>query len=261
MMQKLLSRIPLSLLVIFVVLHGQAQVQVDKPQSGKLSITSQSGRMLVLIDNVIQNETPTDSLHLKELPEGSFSIKIINTDSLSTLDKTIYINENNHEHYEHFIEGSTALLRLVGNYASPLPDSLLLPFKNDQVIKPEIIFAQFNDSSQVEIAQLFSGNYAGKTGCNFPSLLNLNRIDKKINEQPFTKRKKDVLINELLQKCIKVEDLKTLLQNIDYEDAKLNIIQQLIPYIYDVDNLSLLSELFNLQNNKETFATLIAPYD
>ena len=66
-------------------------------QNSKISITSSSGNIFLLMNNISQNSTKSDSIHINNLPEGSYHIKVINIDSIVSAEKTIYLNSNQHQ--------------------------------------------------------------------------------------------------------------------------------------------------------------------
>lgn len=230
-------------------------LQKGNAQDAKISITSNSGHFFVLMNNVIQNPSPKDSIHISSLSEGSYNLKLINTDSIVSVDKTIFINSNQHVQYEHSVEDSIAFLRLIGNYTEVIPDSTYLKFSTTITTPVDSIFQYTTDSLKLH-SLLYSNNYKGKTGCQTPNLINTQRIIQEINKQMLTRKKREVILSELKNQCIQVKTLHIILETIEYEDSKLNIIKLLSDSIYDIENLDKLDTLFNIRGYQDAFNDL-----
>ena len=81
----------MNILKYFIVFFLFSNFSSGFAQNSKLSITSNSGKFFLFVNNIIQNENPTDSIHLNSFDEGSYTVKIINTDSISSVEKNIYL--------------------------------------------------------------------------------------------------------------------------------------------------------------------------
>ncbi len=226
--------------------------QIGFSQNAKISLTSNSGKLFLMMNNIIQNNQPKDSLHIQNIDEGSYSIKIIDVNNLTSAEKTIYINNDQHQQYEYYVEDSIAFIRLIGNYTENIPDSLFINHSINEKLPIDSLYKHTSDSLKLN-SLLYPTNYSGKTGCNLPSFINTQLITQKIENQLLTSKKKTLILNELKGKCIQVSDLKLILKTIDYEDTKLNIIKLLSTQIYDLGNLNELNNLFNIRGYQDAF--------
>ena len=224
-------------------------------QDAKLSIISNSGKVLLMMNNVIQNESPSDSIHINQISEGSYTLKLLNTDSIIKVEKTIFINPDQHQYYKHSIENSTGFLHLIGNYTELISDSIFSPFSLENKIRIDSIYQYTTDSLKLN-GLLYSTDYTGKTGCQSPSFINTQKIIQRVEGQMLNRKKREVILAELRNQCIQVKALGSILKTIEYEDSKLNIIQLLRDNIYDIENLNQLDNLFNIRGYQDAFKDL-----
>lgn len=229
--------------------------QTGHTQEAKLSVISNSGKVLLMMNNVIQNESPSDSIHISQISEGSYTLKLLNTDSIIKVEKTIFINPDQHQQYQHSIEDSKGLLRLIGNYTELISDSIFSPFSLENKILIDSIYQFTTDSLKLNDI-LYSTDYIGKMGCQSPSFLNTQQIINRVESQVLTRKKREVILFELKHECVQVKDLSLILKTIEYEDSKLNIIKLLSSNIYDIENLNQLDKLFNIRGYQEAFNDL-----
>lgn len=225
-------------------------------QEGTVTITSKKNLPLyVLVNDVLQNEVAEDTLHIT-LKEGSVNFKVISPDSLRFTEQNIFVQRNKNIQYEFSIENSAADIKIIGEYLFETKQQNNIDYKpqSNNHIK-EVLLQKINNIEFVN--KLFSYNsYSGKKGCDNPDYINKYELIRKIEDYPFTNIKVDIIIRELSGKCIKVDDIKDLIVLIDYEDIRLDCLMQLKPFVYDIDNLQLLSTLFKLKQSQETFQEL-----
>lgn len=224
-------------------------------QESAITIISKQNKFVLMIDNLLQNNIPTDSLHLNKITTGSYSFKIIDIDSLYSIEKTIYLNSDEHIEYHYSLEHTLADLRLIGQYTELINDSLFVQYKANHIYSPSILLKYVTDTSKAE-QLIYNTNYSGNKGCSNPDLINIKGIIKKINAEPFSKSKQKIILKALNEKCLMVDDLFQILETLDFEDHRLSLISKLSQNIYDLDNFNQLEKLFEIQQNIISFLEL-----
>lgn len=223
-------------------------------QNSKLSITSSSGNFFLLINNISQNPNESDTIHIRNFQEGSYHIKIINIDSIVSAEKTIYLYSNQHRQYEHIVEDSTGYIRLIGEQTENISDSIFYKYSQTNRISLDSISLKAKYPQKIK-SILFPtiSNYTGKKGCSSPNLINTQMIISKVENQMLTRKKKEVVLKELSDKCVQVSELKLILTTFEYEDSKLSVIKLLKPNIFDLGNIDQMDNLFQIRAYKESF--------
>jgi hypothetical protein len=220
-----------------------------------ITITSEKLPVVVMANDVLQNEVPSKTIHLSNIPDGSISIKIISIDSLLFTEKNVFTTNDEHPHFEFSVKNKAAFVRLIGEYRDSIPQehltSLNLSYNNSfakllELTKNETFVTSLNEFA----------SYQGKKGCDKPQRINKFDLMQHVESAYLTRQKTSIILNALDEKCISTSDMKEILLWIDFEDVRLSMISQLQAQIFDIDNLSLLDELFTIKQNQEQFNTL-----
>jgi hypothetical protein len=220
--------------------------------SNKLTITSQKLPFVVLVNDVLQAEQPSTALHLKDLQDGSFDVKIVLLDSLKIEEKSIFVSNNEHLHIEIGAKKGVTFLRIVGQYLDSLqPDQLTSLQLNDNNTQKKLLQLTKNEAFVAKLSPF--ANYTGKSGCNNPIKIDKQKLITQVEDALLTRQKTNLILSELSDKCISIADLKSVLEFIDYEDVRLAIIHELKLNLFDIDNLNQLDGLFTIKQNQEEF--------
>jgi len=220
-----------------------------------ITITSEKLPVVVMANDVLQNEAPSKNIHLSNIPDGSITLKIISIDSLVFLEKNVFTANDEHPHFEFSVKNKVAFVRLIGEYRDSIAQEQLTPlnltYSNSfakllELTKNEAFVTSLNEFA----------SYQGKKGCEKPQRINKFELMQKVESTYLTRQKTSIILNALDDKCISASDMKDILLWIDFEDIRLSMITQLQTHIFDIDNLSILDELFSIKQNQEQFNTL-----
>jgi hypothetical protein len=102
--------------------------------------------------------------------------------------------------------------------------------------------------------------YEGRKGCELA--MNNELFSFYISEMrqlTFESKRLIFIKSQLPSMCIQVDQLALLLDEFELEDNRLSIIETALPYVYDQDRLSQLSDHFFLEKNKTKVLALISP--
>lgn len=228
---------------------------------GKITITSKGELpVYLLINDALQNEVVSDTLHV-EMGYGSFNFKVIYADSLLFSEKNIFIQINEHLHYEFFKQDTLLDLKLVGQYLGAEHESNIFQFNSSSKNTYERLVSLLNNEEFVKELFVGTDNYQGKKGCEKPDYINKFALIEKINDAYLTRQKVKLIDEAFLGNCLKVSDMKDILRTIDYEDIRLELLSKYKASVFDIDNFKELKSLFTIKQHQEAFNKLNDQYE
>ena len=240
------------ILMAFVLFSSIAFSQ----NKGQVTITSKGNLpMFLLVNDALQHSQATDTIHIY-FSYGSYNIKVIYTDSLTFIEKNIFINSDEHNHYEFYQQDSLVNIRLIGQYLGTTRGENLLDYTSSSNGSYQQLLSIFNDENFVKKLLTGANDYQGKKGCENPDYINKYELIEKINEAYLTKQKTQIIEKAFNEKCLKTSDIYDILNAIDYEDIRLELLQKYTSSIFDLDNFFKLSDLFSIKQHREAFNKL-----
>jgi hypothetical protein len=161
--------------------------------SGKVTIGAQKLPFVVLANDVLQNEAPTNQLHLSYIPAGSVTFKVISLDSLKFAERTVFINPDEHIQLEFGIRQKLPYVRLVGHYLDSVSAELLSPIKlEDAQSYTKLLAMSKNNQAFVDQLNEFT-SYKGTRGCKNPERLNRNELLEQLEQTLLTRQKTNII--------------------------------------------------------------------
>lgn len=226
------TSIALFLFLLHFHFAGTSQVKLTVQAPDSLAF-------LASVDAVLLNNVSSTSLTAIQQPLGKhiISLQLLNG---QTAQLAVYWKQPCSVVYEVRWVKNTYKLTLVSESIS----ATLAPLATDTLPAP-------NSTSKV---------YEGKKGCDLA--LNEELFSFYVSEMrqlTFESKRLLFIKSQLPSMCIQVTQLALLLGEFELEDNRMALVETALPYIYDQDHLSQLSDLFFLEKNKTKVLTLISP--
>lgn len=101
--------------------------------------------------------------------------------------------------------------------------------------------------------------YAGNIGCSDPLIeATFEELLQLSTSQTFESRRTAWWLSQLGPHCLKVNQLDAVLRDVELEENRLQLLDNLVSHTYDRDNLSTLLPLFLLEKNKQKAQSMIS---
>lgn len=165
-------------------------------------------------------------------PTGNIRLK---ADSLTAISFDLNLSEGYLEIYEITEIGSSYLI---------------VPFLKTLIVQDTIIevIDNINQNYTKRVAAIIPDNI----GCKSPSR-NFNFEFQKIKNNTFSFKKEKLIYSYLDKNCLYVNQIQSLIQLIDYEDKKIDLLKTAYKNTYDIDNFIKLRSMFLLEKYQILF--------
>ncbi|MFZ6052594.1 DUF4476 domain-containing protein [Halocola ammonii] len=233
-----------SLILLFVLLLGTKNLSAQK---AKLVVQSKDTlRFHLMIGGMQVNDSAQQKVS-KVVEADDVLIDMILNDSLKThVSTSVYLEENREVTYQlRKLRGEYRLLPFSEIEWEPTPaDSAAI----EETTVPTDSLSAVSDSTAVDSTMI----YSGEKGCSLPaSSREVRQVISAMQESFFERQKREMAIEFVQNNCVRTSALRTILEEISYEDKRLEVLSK--ANIYDLDNLDSLRDLFLLDSMKAEF--------
>ena len=236
------------LILLFVLLLSATNLSAQK---AKLVVQSKDTLRFHLMIGGIQVNDSAQQKVSKVVEADDVLIDMILNDSLKThVSTSVYLEENRKVTYElNKMRGQYRLLPFSEvDWAPEQPDSLTA--ENSDLATDTV--ATFADSAKTDTVQ----KYIGKKGCSIPaSSAEVRSVTSAMDNTFFERQKKEIAVEFVQNKCIRVSSLRKILENLTYEDNRLEVLSRSV--IFDLENIESLRDLFLLDSMKNRFDEIV----
>lgn len=232
-------------------------------QNSKLIFSSKANLIFkISINNVAQHIDFTNDLTIVSVTgERNYSLQILIKNDTVTYKQSIYVvDENVTQFYE--VTSSKVILKkiITGAYLiKKTANKIVVPFAETALNSKDTLVV-ISDSLAVDTSYKIPfenyykmPDYVGKIGCPFPikpeqltevllQLQQLNLDDRKMNLV------KDFKENNL-DFCLTMQQTSDIINKIQFDETKIELVKFLYPFVYDQDNLLFLKPSFNYENS------------
>ena len=247
-------------------------------QSGNLGILSESSLFSISLNNSASSQE--DSIFIiKDLTPEMYTIDITTSDSIKC-SKKILITKGKEQWFE-LKKGLSGNCKLyyynesnISEYDTITPTYSNFNFNNGDLKIPEIASTASPSARTSELLTISPNNleaaidsaaldsisfipvYKGRIGCA-SHVKSVSSIINKINNEELSSRKLYQGNRFLKSNCVSVEQLSEIMTLIEYEDQKLELLNNAKGHVYDLDRMKDLNSQFVLKNSREKFNLIL----
>ena len=216
----------------------------------------------ITINHIKQQDNYSKSSIIYKLTgERPYNIKINFENDTAFIQKNIYIIDDGLAHIFNVSKKAIQLKKIIPSTSYIKPeDQLAIVFLEDISLSVDTIKTDTNQTKDTTYVVPFSNyykleDYKGRIGCPFPikdeqkSELRGLILVENLEESKIEKVK--LAIQDLDSACVLVDHIRELTELFEYEETRLEFINFISPYIFDIDNYERLYPLFNFDNSKE----------
>jgi hypothetical protein len=216
----------------------------------------------ITINNIKQHENyAKSSIIYKLIGNRTYNVKIQFQDDTAFVQKNIYLIDEGLAHIYHISKKTIQLKKVVpaASYLKPDHQLAIVYLENASFLLNTIPAdtIQAKDSAYVvPFANYYKlKDYEGRIGCPFPineaqkSTLRTVIISENLEESKLEKVKTAILDTDSI--CLLMDHITALTSLFEYEETRINFINFIVPYTFDIDNYERLYPLFNFDNSKE----------
>lgn len=233
-------------------------------QTANMVLLSDEGTSFKLtINNIVQDDQYHDKIQVNKMQgERPYNMKIEFKDDTVILQKNIYLIDEGVTHIYRVNKEQVALKKIVpaatynpGNIQQinftenkNMPVDTMIPVKDTLTQEDTVYVPPYESYYKLE-------DYDGKIGCPFPikteKLVELRGIilNETLEESKLEKVK--TAIQGMDSVCIMIDQVKELIVLFEYEETRLDFAKFISSYLFDIDNVGKLSEVFNFENSME----------
>lgn len=234
-------------------------------QNSKLIFSSKANLIFkISINNVAQHIDFTANLAIiRVIGEQNYSLQIIIENDTAGYKQLIYVIDENATQFYEVTASKIVLSKIIfGTY--PLKKSehiTIVPYtqielinsgKDNVVVKKDTIIADTTYKIPFE-SYYKMPDYDGKIGCPWPIKdENANEILLQLQQLNLDDRKLE-LIKKVKENtpdfCLTMQQTAEVINKIQFDETKIDVVKFLFPYIYDQSNLLLLKTNFSYENS------------
>jgi hypothetical protein len=224
------------------------------------------------INNIKQHKTYSkNSIVYKLSGDRPYQVKIEFEEDTFFVQQNIYTIDEGLTHVYNISKKSLQLKKVIPSASYIKPKNILeVTYKENAEFFMDTLKAdtlQAKDSAYVvPFANYYQlKDYEGRIGCPYPisdeqqSKLNALIIAEKLEESKLEIVKEALL--DIDSVCLLMDHITALTSLFEYEETRINFINDIAPFTFDIDNYERLYPLFNFDNNKDEIKRLFKSKD
>jgi hypothetical protein len=229
--------------IIIALLMGFALIPAYSEAQSRLTLSaSDSLAFMCSLDGNAVNSAMLSSLTIPGIAAGKHQVKVTFSNG-SSHEQSLTLKDRMHHSYL-FSENKGMWKFVISSEASYQPAALTgLPVDTDSTVVVE---------TPAEV-------YDGTTGCPVPcSSQEFDLLKTELGNTFFEIKKLEKMKSFALTTCLRVDQLRFMLVQLEVEDNRLQLLEVAMNSVYDTSRLPLVLDDFFLEKNKERARTIIA---
>lgn len=261
---KCLVNLKCTFFKIIAVITLALSCQSITAQTCGIKIVSEGNtKFRITIDNILQHTGFVSNLQILRLKgENTYNIQFeFESDSI-ILKKRIYLIDEGLTHFYSINKKGLNLKKIIPSTLQQTKEDNALtiaflantrvkapnPTKKDTTSKDTLVNKKFANHYQMDL-------YEGRIGCAWPLKdEKLIRLKNKIQSKNLEDSKLEIAkesINDIDSICLTMDQTKQLLILFQYEETKLDFAKSIAAYLFDIDNIGKLEDVFDFENSIE----------
>ncbi|MFN8699460.1 MAG: DUF4476 domain-containing protein [Flavobacteriales bacterium] len=229
--------------IITVLLMGFTLIPACSEAQSRLTLTaSDSLAFMCSLDGKAVSSTLLSSLTIPGIAAGKHQIKVTFSNG-SSHEQLLTLKDKMHHSYL-LSENKGIWMFVISSEANYQPAMLTgLAVAEDSTV----------------VAETPEEDYDGVTGCAVPcSVPEFDMLKNELGNTFFEIKKLEKMKSFALTTCLRVDQLRFLLTQLEVEDNRLRLLEQAVNSIYDTSRLPLVLDDFFLEKNKERARAIIS---
>lgn len=229
--------------IIIALLMGFTLIPACSEAQSRLTLTaSDSLAFMCALDGKAVNSALLSSLTIPDIAAGKHQIKVTFSNG-SSHEQLLTVKDKMHHSY--LLSENKGVWKFV--------------ISSEASYQPAVLTGLSVAADSSLVAETPAEGYDGVTGCSVPcSVPEFDMLKDEIRNTFFEIKKLEKMNSFALTNCLRMDQLRFMLAQLEVEDNRLRLLEAAVNSIYDTSRLPLVLDDFFLEKNKERARAIIA---